>query len=196
MFEGVRSRPSPGAGSNARSGCLRGDSEECRTARAVIEPTYVCLCSSSTPPKVLPATIVCKCRGLRTRNTVGRHKSQRTPGGPGSQGRSALTTGSPGVDSAVAGPPCGQALGRCSARPCAERACRRSRPALTCCPSTRPANLHQRLEHAVRTPPSSLPNHGPSTCRCRLRSHGPCHERNAARVHVRGAPLDDTDTRA
>jgi len=106
MFERVRSRPSPGAWSNARSGCLTGDSEECRTARAVTQPSCVCLCSSSTPPKALPATIVCKCPGTRTGKTVDRHKSQRTRGGPGSQGRSALTTGSPGVASIVAGPPC------------------------------------------------------------------------------------------
>jgi hypothetical protein len=98
MFDRVRSRPSPGAWVECALRMPAWRFGGVPSGTGVTEPTYVCLSSSSTPPKALPATIVCKCPGTRTGNTVGRHKSQRTAGGPGSQGRSALTTGSTGVD--------------------------------------------------------------------------------------------------
>jgi len=149
MFERVRSRPSPGAGSNARSGCLRGDSEECRTARAVTEPTYVCSWSSSTHRRPERLRLRASIAGTRTGKTVGRHKSQRAPGGPGSQGRRALTTGSPGVDSAVAGPTCEHVPVGC----CAESASPRLHPRLAHWPFTQPAGSHQRDDHASRNSP-------------------------------------------
>lgn len=86
---------------NARSGCQDGDSEGCRAALAVtVRLTYVRSWSSSTQRTPGRLRLRASIGGTRTGNTVGRHRSQRAPGGPGSQGRSALTTGAPGVGSA------------------------------------------------------------------------------------------------
>ena len=182
MFERVRSRPSHGAGSNARSGCLRGDSEECHPARAVIEPTYVCLCSSSTPPKVSPATIICKCRGTRTGNTVGRHKSQRAPGRPGQSRPKCL-------DDRGAG----RRFGRC--RPAVRTGARRCGRVLRVLAGgidqDSPAAFRRHLGARINdrntlsaTLPWILPKQRRSTSRCRARSHGRRQRPRAALAFV------------
>ena len=149
MFERVRSRPSPGAwvecalrmhawrfgGVPSGTG---GDETNLRLLVLRVNPTegvtrYDCVQVS----------------GHADRNTAGRHKSQRTPGGPGSQGRSALTTGSPGVDSVVAGPTCEPVPVGC----CAESASPRLHPRLAHWPCTQTARWHQRDDHASRNSP-------------------------------------------
>ena len=67
------------------------------------------------PTEGLTRQIVCNDLRARTATRWAGIRAKERPVGPGSQGRSALTTGAPGVDSVVAGPPCEQALGAAAA---------------------------------------------------------------------------------